>query len=214
MSVAARLLGTTLILLLSACALHRDDAENFDRCAGDWRYYVVNHGWHAGLVIEAPPLTTRVPSLQEHFDAAGYLEFGWGDERFYQSPRPGPGLMLAAALWPTATVLHVANFPGSPAPQTNLLEIRTDATGYQQLLDFVATSFEHDYGVAPIGPGLYGDGRFYRAVGSFHLFNNCNTWVAKAVRASGVPLPGARVITAEDLMGQLRAVAVGDCPAS
>src|SRR5262249_52704227 len=38
------------------------------------------------------------------------------------------------------------------------------------------------------GPGLYAESRFYRAIGRYRLFDNSNTWTAKALRAAGCPI--------------------------
>ncbi|MGQ0594498.1 MAG: DUF2459 domain-containing protein [Gammaproteobacteria bacterium] len=36
--------------------------------------------------------------------------------------------------------------------------------------------------LAPLGPGLDGDSRFYPTHGQFHLLNTCNTWAARALQ--------------------------------
>ena len=38
-----------------------------------------------------------------------------------------------------------------------------------------------------IGKGLYGPSLFYRANGSFNIFNVCNHWVADVLSAAGLP---------------------------
>jgi hypothetical protein len=54
---------------------------------------------------------------------------------------------------------------------------------------------------------------FYRAHGRFHLFNNCNTWTARVLRAGGVDLSPAGVIMAGQLMSSLReAIALDQQP--
>ena len=60
----------------------------------------------------------------------------------------------------------------------------------------------------PISRGLYLDSNFYKARGTFHLFNTCNTWTARMLRAGGVNLSPSGVITADELVARLRA-AVG-----
>jgi hypothetical protein len=57
--------------------------------------------------------------------------------------------------------------------------------------------------VIPLGTGLYGTSRFCRAKGSFHLFNTCHTWAARAFAATGTPV-STRVVTAGGLISQLR----------
>ena len=78
--------------------------------------------------------------------------------------------------------------------------------GYEQLLAYVAESFSTtpDQDILGLGPGKYGDGWFYRAEGTFHAFNTCNTWVAKAIDRTGYPMRNRNVITVDPLLSQLR----------
>jgi hypothetical protein len=55
-----------------------------------------------------------------------------------------------------------------------------------------------------LGPGLYGDSRFYPAGDSFHLFRTCNVRMAQALRAAGLPFRDS--ITMEGLMSQAREI--------
>ena len=100
---------------------------------------------------------------------------------------------MRAVLWPTSTVIHVVPVPNSPRlqfPHSEVLEISVPQAGYEELLAYVAKSFTTtpDQNLVRLGPGLYGDGWFYRAEGTFHAFNTCNTWVAKAIGSTGYPM--------------------------
>jgi hypothetical protein len=55
-----------------------------------------------------------------------------------------------------------------------------------------------------LGPGLYGNSRFYLSRETYHLFNTCNVWTARALRAAGLPITPARAISVESLMSQAR----------
>ena len=57
----------------------------------------------------------------------------------------------------------------------------------------------------PVKRDLFLGGYFYDAHGMFHLFNTCNTWTARMLRAGGVNLSPPGIITADDLMTSLRA---------
>jgi len=137
------------------------------------------------------------------------VEIGWGEERFYQAGTGTLGLALRAVLWRNSSVLHLVAFagpPGSHFTQSEVVEVRVDEAGYAAALAFIAESFTRtpDKGVVRLGPSLYGSGWFYRAQGSFHLFANCNTWVARAIVKAGYPLSSTLTLTAEDLLSQLR----------
>ncbi|MDV7400058.1 DUF2459 domain-containing protein, partial [Arthrospira platensis SPKY1] len=96
------------------------------------------------------------------------------------------GDALRAALGPSAAVLHVVGLSDHPARVlifSELVALEVSEPGFARLIDFIAAT--HDRAGAeraePIGRGLYLDSHFYPALGSFHLFNNCNTWVVNAL---------------------------------
>ena len=197
-----------MIAFLLGCAAHEVSPRNGPGEAHRKVFQVVKHGWHVGIVVDQDEMTPRVPLLDEHFSGAEHLEIGWGDARFYQAAEPSTGLALRAALWPTDSVMHVVGFSGDPAryfPASELVSVCVNRPAFKRMLDFIGDNFERrpDGKAIPLGPGLYGTSRFYRAKGSFHLFNTCNTWAARAVAATGLPV-STRIITAGELVSQLR----------
>jgi len=138
--------------------------------------YVVSHGWHSGIVVERADLVARLPSLE--IGQGRYVEVGWGEERFYQARETTVGMALGAVLRSNPSVLQVVPFADPPRRYfagSEVRELRTDDAGYAAALDFIAASFTP--GLERLGRSLYGEGWFYRARGSFHLFNTCNSWV-------------------------------------
>lgn len=198
-----------LVVFLSSCAMAPTERPSEIECDVPRAFHVVNHGWHTGIIVNRRDLTQAVPSLEDDFGSGEYLEIGWGDERFYQAQTPTLGLALRAIFWPTPTVLHIAAVPDRPRryfSQSEVVEVSVPQTGYEKLLAFVAGSFGRtdDHGVIKLGPGLYGNSRFYRAEGVFSAFNTCNTWVAKSIETTGYPISGLSIITAAGLMSELR----------
>jgi hypothetical protein len=55
-----------------------------------------------------------------------------------------------------------------------------------------------------LGHGLYGESRFYAARSRYHLFNTCNTWVARALQRTGLDMTPAGTVTAGGVMQQTR----------
>ena len=169
--------------------------------------YLVSHGWHAGIVLRRADIPDNVWPAPEDFPDAQYLEVGWGDRDFYQTPDPHMGLILKAALSPTASVLHIVGFNGPvPAyfPYSEIIGIELSSAGLERLSRTIAESFARDENgkVTSLGPGLYGNSRFYRSGESYHLFNTCNVWTARALRAAGLPITPATVTRVESLMSQ------------
>lgn len=206
-------IGRMLIFayLLGACTTEPSNPATINVCDGlDPRtFYVINHGLHTGIAVNRKDLADITPFLTTDLGSEEYIEFGWGDERFYQARTVTFGLAIQAMLWPTSAVLHVAGIPETPQSyfsNSEILEISVPQSGYNKLLVYIVETFERtiDGNLVRLGPGLYGNSYFYRANGSFHTFNTCNTWVAKSIEASGFPITSRGIIRAENLLSLLR----------
>ena len=70
----------------------------------------------------------------------------------------------------------------------------------------IAASFATDEtgNITSLGPGLYGNSRFYLSRETYHLFKTCNVWTARVLRAAGLPMTPAGAISVENLMSQAR----------
>lgn len=173
--------------------------------------YVAGHGWHTGLIVPAADLQARFPALKSQFGDTPFLEFGWGDKDFYQAEEITAGVAVKAVLWPTASVMHVAAVSADVRaffPRSEIHHLCLAPERYAALLDFIAASFRRtgDGALLPGGRGLYGDSRFYEAVGNYTLFNTCNTWTAKGLRSAGFDIGTAFKATASSVMRFLRKV--------
>lgn len=171
--------------------------------------YVIGQGWHAGIAIRRADIPPGLLPESADFPNADYLEVGWGDWDYYQADDPGLWLLLKAAFWPTPSVLHVVGVQGSISDRFSGFEIvRLDVahTDVADLAAFIHRSFARgDAAKTPAlrrGQGL--NSFFYPATGTFHLFNNCNTWAATALEAAnysmGWPLP----FSVEQLIARVR----------
>jgi len=180
--------------------------------------HVVNHGWHTGLVLRAGDVSAAAWPVKADFPEANYFEVGWGDRAYYRAADPGAWLGLKAVAWPTPGVLHVVAvettlerfFASTGISEiSETIEISVSPAGMQRLLEHLRNSHELDDAGRPItlGPGLYGQSRFYASRERFHLFKTCNVWVASALQAAGVPVTPVAAITTSRLMTQLRPLA-------
>ena len=173
---------------------------------------VVSDGWHTAIVIPRAEVkaTGLLPEVDDFPDAA-FLEFGWGEHVYYPAEETTLGVALRAALLPTPAVMHVAGRARAPEPTYGDVEVLAMTQGgLRRMVRAIAGEFVRpENGRAePVSRGLYLGSHFYDAHGAFHLFNTCNTWTARMLRAGGVNLSPSGVITADDLMTRLRA-AVG-----
>jgi uncharacterized protein (TIGR02117 family) len=205
-----RILKTLLLLLfVPACAFPTQEPHIIRAETRAKVIYVVSHGWHTGIVLktEEIPKTIVWPELAD-FAGNQYIEVGWGDWNYYQAPETTWVTALKAALWSTRSVLHMAGFDEPVKtffPASDVIEVPLTEAALKELSGFIAgTNLRMETEEkAKIRPGLYGNGRFYPAEGRFHVFHNCNTWVADALRAGGLPM-NQLTITASSVMAQVR----------
>jgi uncharacterized protein (TIGR02117 family) len=192
------------VVLLLGCANAPEPPQAPPDCAPRRAVQVVDHGLHAGLLLPAADLLQRLPGLAEDFPGTGFIELGWGDEGFYRNPDAGFAQGVQALFWSGDSVLHLVQLPARPTGGQMTLAL--DEAGYQRLLDYLLAGFALDAEGRPqaLGPGLYGHSRFYRANGRYSLLNTCNSWVAEALAAAGLPLGEGSPLTASGLMRQLR----------
>ncbi|WP_040395413.1 TIGR02117 family protein [Catenovulum agarivorans] len=200
------------VLFLAGCAYKPDAVEHTQpySATGSHTIYLVNHGWHTGIVVPQQPFSQSVPQLVTRFNQADYLEFGWGDKGFYQADKITFGLAIKALLWPTDSVVHVVGlteavdvyFPSSQIESLLLTDVEL-----QSLVKFIAGSFAFDQAglIQPTQLGIYGDSQFYQAIGNYHAFNTCNNWTAKALKSFGMDIFVSSKLTADSVMDYVKA---------
>jgi uncharacterized protein (TIGR02117 family) len=194
-------------MFLSGCAaaVEQPYAQPAARETGK-RVFVVNYGWHTGIAIRKAEIPHGLLPEAEELPGEN-LEIGWGDRDFYQTPDAGIGLGIKAAFVSGGSVVHVTAFDGAVRDYfrgAEIYELEVSAEGYRRLIQFVSDSFLRLEGPEASRHGLYPNSRFYPARGKFHLFRNCNTWVAEALVAAGLPVNPSAVITAGNLFSQVK----------
>ena len=151
-----------------------------------------------------PPRSTRlairpadIPPEQwpeaQSLKAATFIEVGWGDAAYYQSPFINPVVVATAAFLPTKSAIHVAAIQQPLEqffPESEIVQISLNRRQMQKLCRFIRDSYARDEGGDPqyLGPAIYGRGGFYRANGYYYLPKTCNVWTAKALEAAGCPV--------------------------
>jgi uncharacterized protein (TIGR02117 family) len=163
------------------------------------------------MVIRQADIPDSARPWSRDFPDAEYLEVGWGDRTFYQAADPHLGSALKAALLPTESVLHIFAFNGSVTasfPYSEIIEMRLPGGGMQRLAGYIVASFSTDDAgsIRSLGGEFYRNRRFYASRETYHLFNTCNAWTAKALRATGLPFRPTQAMTAEGLMFQARRI--------
>jgi len=174
--------------------------------------HVASNGWHTAIIMKRSKADAlgRLPEADDFPDAV-FLEFGWGDRKYYPADEKTVGMVLAAAFASTPAVVHVAGLTARPQrhfPNREMISLVLTKNEFGNMVEAISDDFQRpESGRAkPVSQGLYPNSHFYHAHGSFHLFNTCNTWTARILRAGGVAINPSGIITADQLMGRLRAV--------
>ncbi len=171
---------------------------------------VVSNGWHTAIVIgRAELVATGLLPEADDFPDAVFLEFGWGDRVYYPAREKTLGMALDAALTGTPAVMHLAGLTRAPEltyADVAVVPVALSQVEFESLVGAIAGDFERPEGdrAAPVSRGLYPDSNFYHAHGTFHLFNTCNTWTARMLRAGGVDLSPSGIVTADETVARVR----------
>ncbi|MFD1691703.1 DUF2459 domain-containing protein [Azotobacter chroococcum] len=143
------ILSVILLMLIAGCSVKPAVVPSLEGSAGkgDNEIYIVSHGWHTGFVLPADDVQRRLPELEKRFGNTAYIEFGWGDEGFYQAEEVTSRLMLKAILWPSESVMHVVAVPVAADEYFSGHEMAklclTDGE-LRSLVDFIEGSFYKD----------------------------------------------------------------------
>lgn len=168
-----------------------------------------SNGYHSDIAAPAALFPENHP-LRRLYPEANSLLIGWGDDAFYRSDGADLWLGLDALIPPSPSVMHVAyNAPAASAylgPNDDLA-VAISHEGAARFVAYIDAALVLDPAGAPIvvSPGkVIGRSSFLRTRGSFHLFNVCNQWMARALRAAGVDVNARAAWLAGPLIAQAR----------
>ena len=166
--------------------------------------WVVDHGWHTAIVVRRNDVDQTIWPEVADFPEAAFVEVAWGDREFYMARPATAWLAIKAAVlasrggFSTPTAVY---FAGS-----EVVELGLSRRDFDAMTRFVHEEYARDHEGRPVrlGRGLYGTSGFYAARGRYHLFNTCNTWVARALSAARLPVTAAGTMTAGGVMRQVK----------
>jgi hypothetical protein len=182
--------------------------------AEDCTLYVVRRGWHVDIGFDTAGLGPPMSSMNAAFPGVQHLIFGFGDAHYLRSQHHGPGTLLAA-LWPGDAVILTTVLAASPEVAfgaTHVIRLKVSAAQYDAAQRFVwhaltvdqAADIEAGHAAAP---GPYEGSLYLRAARRYSAVHTCNTWVAEALQAAGLPVRSRGVVFAGTLWNQVRRLA-------
>ncbi|MBM0107637.1 DUF2459 domain-containing protein [Steroidobacter sp. S1-65] len=174
--------------------------------------YVIKRAWHTGIAIPAADWPNQKWSVLADFAGSRYLEFGWGDARFYQAEEETWWLAIRAAFFSTSSAVHVIGFQ-DPTPDALLadevIEVRVSAEGLKRLTQSIEKEFAQSE-PTPTGTSLEAapePNRFYPGRRRFFFPRMCNWWTAKRLNQGGCPIAAWSVISANRIIREARGFA-------
>lgn len=172
------------------------------------KIYFIKQNWHTAIVFNTQELDSNKFIEYNSFSDFGLIDIGWGDEEFYQYPGFDSGLAFKALFYATPSTLRIEGINLKKAEYFNLSEIviefvLTDEQ-FEKICNYISKTFyKNDLGETVIlNQKAEGKIIFYKAVGSYHLFNTCNTWLANGIRQAGIEIE-ENIILTEQLFNEL-----------
>lgn len=171
--------------------------------------WVLDHGWHTAIAVRRRDVDLAIWPEVGDFPEAAFVEVAWGDREFYMARPATPWLAIKAAILASRSVLHVVGFSAPVATYfagSEVVELGLSRTGFDAMTRFFHDEYQRDRDARPLRleRGLYRTSWFYAARSTYHAFNTCNTWVARALRAAGLSITASGTLTAGGVMHQLR----------
>jgi uncharacterized protein (TIGR02117 family) len=201
------LLFAVLIPMLSACGGKRLENYAEQIYSYDQLAYVIDHGMHTAVVVDAKPLAAKLGLSNTLFGQFKFIEIGRGDAGFYQAEEEAFSVTLKALFLSTPAVLHLSAYnklPSKKFPLSKTVDIKLSKYAMEKLLDAIVSDFSLEQGQAiELAPGRDKDSRFFQSKGSYHLFYTCNNWTADVIEQADYPIKHRWSFFSSSVMKQL-----------
>lgn len=175
--------------------------------------YLIKQFWHTALVFKVDQIDTTILPEARFFSEYSLIDFGWGDEEFYQYPGFDSGLAFGALFYSTPSTLRVEGLWYSKEDLVTYSEIvvqlPVNDLQIKKLTQFISEAiYRDDKGNSLLlSDHAGGKIKFFKSPHSYHLFRTCNTWVAEALHFAGFELE-TNVILAEQLFNEASKIGV------
>lgn len=182
-------------------------ATGFISNAQKYPVYIVQAGWHTGIVLETADIPYHIFEEVQPYTRHKYLDVSWGEEKYYQIPEPGIFVSASTILWPTRAVVSMTPYSREIKRyyrQPNIIEISVTRDTYFALCKFLSNAFQKNEAGNVIPSTFFRDSSgFFLAKRKYSVFRTCNTWVALALKKSGLDISPFMLITSRQLFRRL-----------
>ncbi len=163
--------------------------------------YLIKQYWHTAIVFSPEAIDTTIFPEAKLFMKYKLLDIGWGDAAFYQHPGFDSGLAFDALFYPTPSTLRMEGIGISKQTYFDIseivIELNITETQLKKILTYISSSIVRDANGEPVILSEAGLGRikFFESNGEYHLFNTCNTWLARGLKQAGVKIKDDIILT-------------------
>lgn len=166
--------------------------------------YVVDWGYHTAIILEQPRAWRLGPEGDEN---AAFVEYAWGDRRFYMESNYWPHAVFTTLFLPTESVTYVDGWQRLPVRGYRSMHVRNVS-----VTELRALASELEASIVPADGGARSDafpsvrgysGRFYPGIGSYLWWTNCNRWTADRLATVGLASGGRGVLFSRQVASRL-----------
>jgi len=169
-----------------------------DTTASGIQIFIKSNGVHTDIVVpvksSVKDWSQELYGLQQRGNAVSYVAFGWGDKGFYLNTPTWADLKVStaikAAFWLGTSAMHVTYYPQKPVQNDRTRSVYISSDQYRVLVTYLNDSFHRKPdGTIELIPCCSYSGlnnEFYEGKGVYSLFNTCNTWTNRGLKAAGI----------------------------
>jgi len=172
--------------------------------------FLAKDNWHTGIILQINEFTVENLPVLKHFDSYKYVDIGWGDEDFYQTPGFDLYYAAKAILVPSSSVIRIGGYNFNIEQIINWRDyaIKFIITKNQllEMLKFINNSLllnQNNEHIA-INNEEPSSVIFFKSTLKYHALRTCNTWAAEAFKATGMNIRTFGLVTADQLFNRLK----------
>jgi len=202
-----------ICLFLLSCKSSAENKIDHNTIISEQQFsvYIMSSGIHTGLIIPVNTFSEEKITALKFFKKYKYIDFGWGDEDYYQKPGGGKFCLgVKAVALPTSSVMRVQGFNSRPEDVARwsdyTVQFNMDSGNFIRLCGYIDKSFRRDERGDLIETSRKRDGEiiFFKSLYYYHAFNTCNTWAARGLKSAGLHVSASSVVTSEGLFNEIR----------
>jgi uncharacterized protein (TIGR02117 family) len=183
------------------CGFSREVKKDFFQDNSLKTIYLIKQRWHTAVAFNAIDIDSLILPEVKYFPKAELIDIGWGDEAFYQHPNFDWDLAYQAIIYPTPSTLRMEGIYITVQQYFDIseivIELKINNEQLRILMKYIAdTVWKDENGKdETLSTQYLNRVYFFKANGSYHLFNTCNTWLARGLKQSGLDIKDDIVLT-------------------